>query len=60
METEDAMVLQPAEALEVFVKLRDEIQEMIVAARADAKAEVVYTAEGFDPWWLEDSRIRGW
>ncbi len=52
------MVLQPAEALEVFVKLRDSIQGMIVAARADAKAGVVYTRDDFDSWWFEDSRIR--
>ena len=57
-EAAEAMVLQPAEALEMFVKLRDSIQEMIVAARADAKAGVIYTAEDFDSWWLEDSRVR--
>jgi hypothetical protein len=55
-ETEEAMVLQPAEALEVFVKLRDSIQEMVVAARADAKAGVVYTSDDLDPYWFEDSR----
>jgi hypothetical protein len=57
-EAREAMVLQPAEALEMFGKLRDSIQEMIVAARADDRAGVIYTSEDLDPYWFEDSRIR--
>ena len=55
----EASVLQPAATLEMLVKLRDSVQEMVVAARADAKAGVVYTRYDFDSYWFEDSRIRG-
>jgi|TARA_R110000824_G_scaffold88333_1_gene217200 hypothetical protein len=55
----EASVLQPAATLEMLVKLREEIQEMVVAARADAKQGTVYTRNDFDPWWFEDSKIRG-